>query len=122
MGRNSNTTGAAPTVAPENITSAAPTVAPESNKGTVATTPTDPWKVKKTIFVPPKAGKHQPDLVVSVNGKTFPIPRGKEWPVPLPIYEHAMRVLKNEQSFISDYYKIQQDLINKAKEEAATLE
>ena len=87
----------------------------------MATTKTDPWKVKKKIFIEPRVGKNQPDFVVSVNGKSFPIPRGVEWEVPLPIYEAAMDSLKHAAKANNAYYKIQQNLLSKAAQEEDNL-
>ena len=84
----------------------------------MATTKTDPWKVMKKIYIDLRPGKYQPDFVVSVNGKSFPIPRGVEWEVPLPIYEAAMDSLKHAAKSNAAYYNIQQKLLAKAAQEA----
>lgn len=103
-----------PTTAPApETTGAAPTAVQEVE--------TDPWKIMKTVYIPLKRGKYQPDFNGSVNGKRFTIPRGKPWEVPLPIYEVVQDAMKSEEKSAMEYYKLQADLIARSKEEEARI-
>lgn len=110
-GKVSETTGAAPTAAPEGAqtpaTGAVPTAAPE---GVQAPT-TYP------IFIPMLPGKHQPDLVGSLHGIPFQLPRGQVANLPKPIYEIVKEMQKNEAKADQEYYGVQAQLLARAKEE-----
>ncbi|MGN1419217.1 MAG: hypothetical protein ACI4W6_07795 [Acutalibacteraceae bacterium] len=65
----------------------------------------DPWNEKEEIFVPRLANcKEQPDLIASVNGRTFQIQRGKKVEVPKPIAEVIKRSLEAEEKADDFYY------------------
>lgn len=92
--------------APE-TTGAAPTAAPEGVQGP-ATYP---------YFVPLLPGKHQPDLVGSLHGIPFQLPRGQMAELPEPIYKIVLEMQKNETRANQEYYAAQAQLLARAKEE-----
>lgn len=47
----------------------------------------DPWQEKVTVMIPRLPGKEQPDVNLTVNGRSFQIQRGKAVNVPLPVAE-----------------------------------
>ena len=64
----------------------------------------DPWKEMRTVRIPKLVGKHQPDVVVSVNGRNFSVKRGVEVEVPLPVYEVLMNSFTAEDKANEYYY------------------
>lgn len=66
----------------------------------------DPWKIKKEIFVPKVPNsRDQPDVVASVNGRHFSVQRGKPVEVPLPIWEVIKRSLDAEEEAERYYFE-----------------
>lgn len=65
----------------------------------------DPWKIMKEVVIPRLSNtKEQPDLVVSVNCKTYQMQRGKTVKVPLPVYEVIMHSSKASEKAEDNYY------------------
>lgn len=73
--------------------------------------PRNPWLEKRKVLIPKYSRGEQETRLVSVNGKDYFVPKGREVEVPLPVYE----VLANSE----DMRKTLQD---SAKEEFRGME
>ena len=109
-GKAPETTGAAP------VTSATPETTGAAPEGTQAPT-MNPGPKTHQYFVPLLPGKHQPDLVGSLHGIPFQLPRGQWAELPEPIYKIVLEMQKNETKANQDYYGAQAQLLARAKEE-----
>lgn len=47
----------------------------------------NPWLEKRKVFIPKYSRGEQETRLVSVNGKDYFVPKGREVEVPLPVYE-----------------------------------
>lgn len=49
--------------------------------------PKNPWLEKRKVLIPKYSRGEQETRLVSVNGKDYFVPKGREVEVPLPVYE-----------------------------------
>ena len=49
--------------------------------------PRNPWLEKRKVLIPKYSRGEQETRLVSVNGKDYFVPKGREVEVPLPVYE-----------------------------------
>lgn len=50
----------------------------------------NPWQEKRKVFIPKYSRGEQETRLVSVNGRDYFVPKGREVDVPLPVYEVLM--------------------------------
>ena len=62
----------------------------------MATTAETKTEKKVKVFIPKGYANDEPNLFVSVNGKNYLLPKGKESMVPQEIYDEIMRSRKAE--------------------------
>lgn len=60
---------------------------------TEAAKPYDPWKDMRHIYIPKMSRTEQSTLVMSVNEKTYFLPKEQDIEVPMPLWEVAMEML-----------------------------
>jgi len=61
------------------------------------------WEDMRTISLP-RGGAHEPkNLYVSINGRSFSVPRnGKPQEVPYPVYER-LQIMMQHEALVEDY-------------------
>ena len=72
----------------------------------------NPWSVKKKIRLDKSLGGDKKSVYVAVNGRAYNVPTGKEWEVPLPIYEQLKR-MEVQMDLLDD---VRSDIAKEAKE------
>ena len=72
----------------------------------------NPWAVKKKIRLDKSLGGDKKSVYVAVNGRAYNVPTGKEWEVPLPIYEQLKR-MEIQMDQLDD---VRDDIAKEAKE------
>lgn len=72
----------------------------------------NPWAVKKKIRLDKSLGGDKKSVYVAVNGRAYNVPTGKEWEVPLPIYEQLKR-MELQMDMLDD---VRDDIAKEAKE------
>lgn len=70
------------------------------------------WAVKKKIRLDKSLGGDKKSVYVAVNGRAYNVPTGKEWEVPLPIYEQLKR-MEVQMDMLDD---VRDDIAKEAKE------
>lgn len=72
----------------------------------------NPWAVKKKIRLDKSLGGDKKSVYVAVNGRAYNVPTGKEWEVPLPIYEQ-LKHMEVQMDMLDD---VRGDIAKEAKE------
>lgn len=70
------------------------------------------WSMKKKIRLDKSLGGDKKSVYVAVNGRAYNVPTGKEWEVPLPIYEQLKR-MEVQMDLLDD---VRSDIAKEAKE------